>query len=107
MAFPWIPTPYGPEGRQTAWLNTCFNAHSIFCGCDSAFVHFVQACTQNKLVNLSEKEIKEAQCQIDLSSGKENLTTTDVLGDHDTENFGEGDLIKLFEEPFEQEDNEG
>ena len=71
MAFPWIPTPYGPEGRQTAWLNTCFNAHSIFCGCDSAFVHFVQACTQNKLVNLSEKEIKEAQCQIDLSSGKE------------------------------------
>mgnify|MGYP007063205664 CR=1 FL=1 len=38
---------------------------------------------------------------------KRNLTTTDVLGDHDTENFGEGDLIKLFEEPFEQEDNEG
>lgn len=107
MAFPWVPTQYGPQGRQLAWLNTVFTSHGIFCGCDSAYTHFITACNNNNYIQLTKKEIEQAStCHTSNAIGfEENQGQTTTPGDIITEEdfLGEGDLQKLFEEPFEEE----
>ncbi len=69
MAFPWVPTQYGPQGRQLAWLNTVFTSHGIFCGCDSAYTHFITACNNNNYIQTKQKK------EIETSSNMPYLPT--------------------------------
>ncbi len=106
MAWPWKPTEFGPHGRTIQWLNSCFSSHATFCGCDSAYLHFLSACNNNSYTNLTEQEILSAkQCLTSTTTGTEE---TGIIKDEKDgiDALGDGDLQKLFEEPFEEEDQD-
>ncbi len=107
MAFPWRPTAFGPRGRELKWLNSVFESHACFCGCDSAYLHFITGCNHSEYGFLTDKEILAAEC---LSAGGSKdagpSTSTDKNTGDAVDGLIPGELEGLFQEPFTEEQGE-
>lgn len=83
------PALYKGRAVEQQWMNTIYNTHDLFCGCPDPIEHL--------------QKILHPKKQLCLPS-----TTTDGRDgeeDKDGDGFQEGDLEKLFEEPFTEEDD--
>lgn len=84
------PTLYKGRPQELQWLNNIFQTHDMICGCKNPVQH---------LHHLLKKDNK----QLCLPSTEETGETSN--GDADAvDNLLEGDLDRLFEEDFEEDE---
>lgn len=81
------PTLYKGRASELQWMNLTITGHDMICGCREPIKH---------LHGLLKKE----NHQLCLPSTEDHGQDGDVDGDH----FGPGDLDKLFEEDFTEDD---
>lgn len=83
------PAVYSNRAIELQWLNNVCSSHDLMCGCAKPLTH---------LHHLLQQEQK----QLCLPSTSEDAGQD---GDHDTgDNLSEGDLERLFEQDFEEDD---
>lgn len=101
MSTRWTPTKSTPRQQKLQWINMLCHFHDTICDCCQPLVHTVSLIFEqekNLPFNTQEKDLIQ-KCL----SGDAHTATDGAAED----NFGEGDLEKLFDEPFTAEDDEG
>nr|UHS18332.1 MAG: hypothetical protein [Betatorquevirus sp.] len=86
------PSIYSRNGLENQWLNSVWNIHDLICGCNNCFKHLFDILkAKNNLPCLPSTSTEDAGTQ--------------TGGDGDGDDVLEaGDLDKLFEESFDEED---
>lgn len=85
------PSVYSKNGLENQWLNTIWNVHDIMCGCNDCFKHLFEILKRkNNLPCLPSTSTEDAGTQTGAGDGDDVLEP--------------GDLDKLFEEDFEEDD---
>lgn len=75
---------YTGKGLEGQWLNLIYSSHDLCCGCSTPINHLQHLLKCRGLIGTKEED------------GQEEETPE--------EGFGSGDLEKLFEEPFTDEE---
>ena len=89
------PPRYGPRGLELQFLNSIFQNHDLFCGCNDQLLHILSIINTHNKANLSDTKLKEIKCLLtgeDTDKGDQEdgaAGVIDVLED--------GDLDALFE----------
>jgi len=87
------PTVYSKNGLENQWVNLIWNSHDLYCGCNNAFKHLADI-------------LRKRGDQLCLPSTS-TASTADAgiqTGEPDGDVIEEGDLDKLFEEDFNEDD---
>ena len=74
------PCLYSKKGLEQQWMNTIYNSHDLFCGCNQPFEHFKDIQKRDKW--LHTKDV--------------GTTTEDPTENGDDFDINEGDLDQLF-----------
>ena len=87
------PSVYSNNGLENQWINLIWNSHDLVCGCNNCFTHLFEILKKKgTLPCLPSPGTADAGTQEPEPHGGEE----DVLE--------EGDLDKLFEEDFNEDD---
>lgn len=85
------PAIYSKNGLENQWVNTTWNTHELFCGCNDPWKHLASILSrQGSQLCLPSTTTADAGTQAP-TAGEEEDT------------LQEGDLDKLFEEDFDDE----
>lgn len=84
------PSLYSKNGLENQWVNSIWNTHDLICGCNNCFKH---------LFDILQKK-NNLPC-LPSTSTDDAGTQTETGGD---DAFDEGDLDRLFEEDFGEDD---
>ncbi len=85
------PSLYSGRAQELQWLNTVIGSHDLMCGCQNPLKH---------LHFLLQKDNK----QLCLPSTEDRSDLTEHGGEDAVDNLLEGDLDKLFEEEFNDDE---
>lgn len=85
------PAVYSKNGLENQWINCIWNTHDLMCGCNDAIKHLFTL-------------LKKKQSLPCLPSTEGVHTGTQTGADTEEDVLEEGDLDKLFEEDFDEED---
>lgn len=85
-----VPTNYKGRAVELQWMNGIHNMHDMICGCQNTVKHLHHL-------------LKRENHQLCLPSTEED-GRDGQHGDAGDEPFGEGDLDRLFEEDFDEDD---
>lgn len=88
------PSVYSKNGLDNQWVNLIWNSHDLYCGCNDAFRHLADI-LQKKGQQLCLPSTSTA------STADAGIQTGD---DHGEDVLEPGDLDKLFEEDFTEDD---
>ena len=101
MTTRWIPTKSTQRQQKLKWINMLCHVHDTFCDCCQPLAHTAT------LIFEQEKDLPFTPPEKDLIKSclsGDGRTATDGAAD---DNIGDGDLERLFEEPFTEEDVAG
>lgn len=82
---------FGPRALQIQWINCIVTTHGMICSCEQPFKH---------LENLLQDQ--QVKCHF-IGDPKGDTTAAITTGDGE-DHFDEGDLDRLFEEDFTEDD---
>lgn len=85
------PAVYSKNGLENQWVNCIWNTHDLICGCNNAWFHLAGILKRKNIKCLPSTTTEDAGVQTDKDGEEEDLP-------------GEGDLDKLFEDDFTEND---
>lgn len=85
------PTIYSNKGLENNWVNLIWNSHDLICGCNNPWKH---------LADILARQGTQL-CLPTITTDAATSTDPDVIED---DGIQPGDLDKLFEEDFEDDD---
>lgn len=77
------PTLYNGRGLDNQWMNTIFQSHDLYCGCNKVIEHLQDIINSQKCHHTTEKD---------------TTVQTTGIGDADEMPFDAEDLERLFDE---------
>lgn len=83
---------FGPRALQIQWINCIFTTHGMICGCEKPLQHLEDI--------LKDQQVR---CHF-IGDPKEDTTTAAITTGNGEDHFDEGDLDRLFEEDFTEDD---
>ena len=93
------PLPYSTKHKNLQWINCICGVHDLHCSCDDPLKHTILGIIdQEPSLKFNKEDTKKIQ---------KCLTTGEDHGEDVVEEFGDGELEKLFEEDIGEEDDDG
>lgn len=86
-----MPSLYSNNGLENQWVNCIWNTHDLMCGCNNCFKHLAAILQKKNIKCLPSTSTEDAGVQTGEPTEKEDFPE-------------EGDLDKLFEEDFDEND---
>lgn len=82
---------FGPKALQIQWINCIFTTHSMICSCEQPLKHL-------------EDLLKDQQIQCQFTGDHKGDHCAAITTGDGEDHFDEGDLERLFEDDFTEQD---